>query len=109
MPSELIVADFLRVCLSAIPRALLEGHYCIHEGQKENAFSEAQKRAEVLRHPCILGGPQRKRDKIRSGYLVLAFSKAEKRVEMLGEDCESLTPTQGATQQSMDFESLTPT
>ena len=23
------------------------------------AFSGAQKRAEVLRHPCILGGPQR--------------------------------------------------
>ena len=57
--------------------------------------------------PCILGGPQTKGDKLTSGYLVPAFSKAEKRVEMLGMDCKSLTPTQGATQQSVDCESLT--
>ena len=43
----------------------------------------------MLCHPCILGGPQTKGDKIRSGYLTPA-SKAQKRVEMLGPDCESL-------------------
>ena len=32
-------------------------------------FSGAQKRAEMLRHPYILGGPQTKGDKIRSGCL----------------------------------------
>ena len=31
------------------------------------------------------------------------------RLEGVGVDCESLTPTQGPTQQSMDRESLTPT
>ena len=63
----------------------------------------------MLCHPRILGGPQTKGDKIRSGYLAPAFSKAEKRVEMLGVDCESLTPTRGATQQSVDCGSLAPT
>ena len=46
-----------------------------------------------------------KGNKIRSGYLTPAFSGAQKRVEMLCHphmDCESLTPTQGATQQSVD-------
>ena len=63
----------------------------------------------MLRHPCIFGGPQTKGDKIISGYLIPAFSKAEKSVEMLGKDCEYLTPTRGATLQSVDCESLTPT
>ena len=34
----------------------------------------AQKRAEMLCHPYILGDPQTKGDKIRSGCLNLAFS-----------------------------------
>ena len=33
------------------------------------AFSGAQKRAEMLRHPCILGDPQTKGDKIKSGCI----------------------------------------
>ena len=37
-------------------------------------FSKAQKRAEMLRHPCILGDPPRKGDKIRIGCLNPAFS-----------------------------------
>ena len=52
----------------------------------------AQKRAELLHHPYILGGPQ------------CQARGAKSKV-----DCESLTPTQGATQQSVDCESLTPT
>ena len=41
----------------------------------------AQKRAEVLRNPCILGGPQTKRDEIRIGCLTPTFSGAQKRAE----------------------------
>ena len=37
------------------------------------------KEAEMLRHPCILGDPQTKGDKIRKGYLTPAFSGAQKR------------------------------
>ena len=52
------------------------------------AFSDGQKRAEMLRHPCILGSSQRQaRGKIRTAYLILAFSGAQKRVEMLRQPC----------------------
>ena len=64
------------------------------------AFSAAQKRAEILRHPCILGDPQRqargaksevvvpnKRNKIRSACLTPAFSGPQKRAEMLRHPC----------------------
>ena len=37
----------------------------------------------MLRHPCIVGDPQTKGNKIRSGYLTLAFSGAHKWAEML--------------------------
>ena len=37
----------------------------------------------MLHNPCILGGPQTKRDKIRIGYLTPAFSGAHKWSEML--------------------------
>ena len=63
-------------------------------------FLGAQKRAEMLGHPCILGDPQRqargakiqkwsptKRNNIRSGCLTLAFSGAQKRAEMLRHPC----------------------
>ena len=56
-------------------------------GRLTLAFSGAQKRAEMLRQPCILGDPQTKRDKIRSGCLTRAFSKAHKRVKMLRPPC----------------------
>ena len=56
VPTELLVADFISA-ISAIRRALLEGHFCIHEGQKENAFSGAHKRAKVLRHTAFSGVP----------------------------------------------------
>ena len=42
------------------------------------AFSGAHKWAEMLHNPCILGGPQTKRDKIRIGYLTPTFSGAHK-------------------------------
>ena len=50
-------------------------------------FSRAQKTAEMLRHPCILGGPQTKGEKIRSGYLTPAFSGGQKRAGMLCHPC----------------------
>ena len=56
-------------------------------GRLTLAFSGAQKRAEMLRHPCILGDPQTKGDKIRSGCLTLAFSQSQKRVKMLRSPC----------------------
>ena len=43
-------------------------------------------RAEVLCHPCILGDPQTKGDKI-SGCLTPTFSGAQKRAEMLRQPC----------------------
>ena len=53
----------------------------------------------MIRHPCILGGPQRqargaksevspaKGNKIKSGCLTLAFLGAHKRAEMLCHPC----------------------
>ena len=41
----------------------------------------------MLRHPCISGRPQTKRDKIRIGCLTLAFSGAQKRAQMLPHPC----------------------
>ena len=43
------------------------------------AFSRAQKWAELLRKPCVLGGPGVPGigDKIRSGYITLAHKLAE--------------------------------
>ena len=49
--------------------------------------SGAQKRAEMLRHPCILGDPQTKGDKIRIGCLTPAVSGAQKRAEVLCHPC----------------------
>ena len=40
-------------------------------GRLTLAFSGAQKRAEMLRQPCILGDPQTKGDNIGSGYFTL--------------------------------------
>ena len=49
---------------------------------------EAEKGAELLRSPCILGFPNTKRgEKIRSDYLTLAFSGAQKRAELLRNPC----------------------
>ena len=42
---------------------------------------------ELLRNPCILCGPQTKRDELRSGCLTPAFSGAQKRVELLCNPC----------------------
>ena len=41
----------------------------------------------MLRHPCILGGPQTKEDKIRIGCRTPAFQGAQKRAEMLHHPC----------------------
>ena len=56
------------------------------------AFSGAQKRAELLRNPYILGVPSAKRgDKIRSVGVHIPNSKGHTKV------WESVSPTQGAT------------
>ena len=61
----------------------------------------AEKRADMLRHPCILRGPQTKGDKIRIGCLTPAFLGAEKRAEMLCHPCILGGPqTRGHTQKS---------
>ena len=61
----------------------------INEEQKRNWLPCAcllggTKEAEMLRHPCILGGPQRKARGAKSEVATsLAFSGAQKRVQML--------------------------
>ena len=57
-------------------------------------FSGAQKRAELLCNPCILGGPQQG-GQIRSGYLTPAFSRAQKRTELLRNPCILGGPQKG--------------
>ena len=47
----------------------------------------AQKRVEMLHHPCILGGPQTNGDKIRIGCLNPAFWGTHKWAEMLRQPC----------------------
>ena len=42
---------------------------------------------QMLHNPCIVGGPQTKRDKIRIDYLPRAFSGAHKWAEMLHNPC----------------------
>ena len=58
------------------------------------AFSGAQKRAEMPRHLCILGGSSTKGCKIRSGCLTLAFLGAQKRAEVLRHPCILRDPQQ---------------
>ena len=59
----------------------------IRSGCLTFAFSGAQKKTEMLRHPCILGHLQRKGNKIRSGRLTLAFSGAHKWAGKLRHPC----------------------
>ena len=54
----------------------------------------AHKWAEMLHHPCILGDPQRKGDKIRFGCLTRAFWEAHKWGEMLHHPCILRGPQQ---------------
>ena len=51
------------------------------------ALSGAQKWAEMLHHPSILGGPQTNGDKIRIGCLNPAFWGTHKWAEMLRQPC----------------------
>ena len=50
------------------------------------AFSGAHKWAELLRNPCILGGPQ-KGDEIRIASLTVAFSGAHRWADLLCNPC----------------------
>ena len=95
---NLIFHLFVHLC-----HLLLTGcqRFKIRSGYLTPAFSGAQKRAKMLRHPCILGGPQTKGDEIRIGCLTPAFSGAQKRAEMLRHPCILGGPqTRGHNQKS---------
>ena len=60
----------------------------ITSGCATPTFLGTQKRAELLRNPCILRVPNAKRgEKIRSGCLTPTFSGAQKRAELLRNPC----------------------
>ena len=79
----------------------------IRNGRLTLAFSEARNRAEMLRHPCILGDPNKgeqnqkwspaKGNKISIGCLTPTFSGAQKRAEMLCHPCILGDPQQRGT------------
>ena len=60
------------LCILGVPNAKRGEKF--RSGYLTPAFSGAQKRAEVLRNPCILEVPNR--EKFRDGYLTPAFSGA---------------------------------
>ena len=88
---------FLRACLGAFCRALLGGHCCKQEGQKEKRGPKRGRNCYVT--PAFSGVPNAKRgeqnqkwsptkgNKIRSGSLTPAFSRAQKRAVMLRHPC----------------------
>ena len=51
------------------------------------AFPGAEKRAEMLRHPCILGDPQQRGARSEVAAFPLAFLGAQRRTEMLRHPC----------------------
>ena len=64
------------------------------EETRIGSLTPTQKWAEMLHHPCILGGPQQG-DKIRIRCLTPAFLGAQKRAEMLHHPCILGGPQQG--------------
>ena len=66
-----------------------------------HAFSRAHKWAEMLQNPCILGGPQKKRDKIRTSCLTPVFSGAHKWPKMRHNPLFSGVPTQRGKKSEM--------
>ena len=67
---------------------------------KGDKSKRAQKRAEMLHHPCILGDPQTNGDKIRNGCLNPAYWGAHKWAEMLRHPCFLGDPQQRGQNQS---------
>ena len=61
---------------------------------KGDKSKRAQKRAEMLHHPCIVGDPQTKGGKIRIGRLNPAFWGAHKWAEMQCHHCVLGDPQQ---------------
>ena len=74
-----------------------EGNESPTKGTKSK---RARKRAEMLHHPCILGGPQTNGEKIRIGCLNPAFWVAHKWAEMLCQPCFLGDPQQTGQNQS---------
>ena len=92
-----------RVC-NARKWAEMLHHPCILGGPQRNGdkirIGGAHKWAEMLHHPCILGDPQRKGDKIRIGCLTPAFWEPHKWAEMLHQPCILGDPQQRGQSQS---------
>ena len=62
-----------------------------------HAVSGAQNKAELLRTPCILGGPQRRGTKsevARPPFPEPGFPRAQKRAELLRNPCSLRGPQQ---------------
>ena len=76
---------------------------------KGTKSKRAQKRAEMLHHPCILGDPQTNGDKIRIGCLNPAFWGAHKWAEMLRQPCFLRDPQQRGQNQSTEKTNKTKT
>ena len=53
----------------------------------------------MLRHLCILGGPQTKEDEIRIGCFTPAFLGAQKRADLLRHPCIHGVPNKGEQNQ----------
>ena len=76
-----------KIAFSGIPNKGEENQKCSPtKGNKIRSgyLSVAQKRAEMLHHPCILGDPQHRGIKIRSGCLTPTLLGAQKRAEVRG-------------------------
>ena len=81
---------YITPAFSGVPNAKRGEKKEIRIGCLTPAFLVAPKRAEMLRHRCILGVPITKRGEkkeIRIGCLSRAFSGAQKRTEMLCHPC----------------------
>ena len=75
-----------------IPKMLLPPTNKIRSGCLALAFSGAQKRAEMLRHPCILGDPQRQ---ARGAKSEVVPNKGEQNQEWLPHPCLLRGPKEG--------------
>ena len=79
---------YITPALSMVPNAKRRGKFI--GGCLTPTFCEAQKTAEILRHPCVVRSPQQQGgegSKIRSGCPTPTFSKAQKRAEMVRHPC----------------------
>ena len=79
-------------CSLGVPNAKRRGKFRC--GYLTPAFSGVEKRAQVLRDPCILRVPNR--EVFRSGCLTSAFYGAQKRAEVIRNPCSLRGPQRHA-------------